>query len=65
MELYPPKTGPKVKEKIEAEIIESEAKLQGDPQFYHGWDWWHLSEEEEFVFDIKLERWSRMEGEEE
>lgn len=49
-----------MKNKIEAAVADSEAKLQKEPKFYHGADWWHLSEEEEFVFAIKRERWPPM-----
>jgi hypothetical protein len=36
-------------------------KSAREPKFYHGRDWRHLSEEEEFVFDIKRERSRRSE----
>jgi hypothetical protein len=49
-----------VKKKIEADIADSEAKLRANAKFYHGADWWHLSEEEEHVFGIVRDRWPRL-----
>lgn len=46
-----------MKEIIEKQVLELEAK---GPDFFQGFDWNNLTEEEEWVFDIDRERFPRM-----
>jgi len=38
-----------------AATIKDHASTHPDPQHYRGYDWWHLTEEEEYVFSLELE----------
>jgi hypothetical protein len=46
-----------MKDRIEQQVAELEAK---GPDHFQGDDWFQLSEEEEWVFDIDRDRWPRM-----
>jgi hypothetical protein len=46
-----------LKDQLAAEIADAEAL---DPARYRGGDWYHLTDEEEFVFDIDRDRFPRM-----
>jgi hypothetical protein len=49
-----------LKDQLEAEIAESEAKEKAKPGFHDGSDWWQLTEAEQEVFEIDRERFPRM-----
>jgi hypothetical protein len=49
-----------LKDQLEAEIADGEAKEAEKPGLHHGTDWWQLSDTEEEVFAIDRERFPRM-----
>lgn len=49
-----------LKDQLEAQIADAEAKEAAQPGLHHGTDWWQLSDAEEEVFAIERERFPRM-----